>query len=78
MTSCEGVILPREQGAIAFQGPRGGIDDSVMNNGMENVAPAHAIVAREDSCKLILSSFAQLSINELGISEMGPMQCLQR
>jgi hypothetical protein len=45
---------------------------------MENVAPGHAIVATEDSCKLLLSSFAHLSINELDISEMGPMQCLQR
>jgi hypothetical protein len=71
MTSCKGVVLPREQGTIAFQGPRGGIDESVMNNGMENVAPGHAIVTREDSCKLILSSFARLSINEIGISGDG-------
>jgi hypothetical protein len=78
MTSCKGVVLPREKETVDVQGPRGGIDDSVMQNGMENVAPGHAIVVEENSCKLILSSFAQLSINELGISGMGPMQCLQR
>jgi hypothetical protein len=78
MTSCKGVVLPREKETVDVQGPRGGIDDSVMQNGMENVAPGHAIVVEENSCKLILSSFAQLSINDLGISGMGPMQCLQR
>ena len=50
MTSCKGVILPREQGTIVFHGPRGGIDESVMRNGMENVEPGHAIVAAEVSC----------------------------
>jgi hypothetical protein len=64
MTSCTGVILPQEQGTIVFHGPRGGIDESVMENGMENVVPGHAIVAAEDSCKSLLSSFALLSINE--------------
>jgi hypothetical protein len=71
MTSCKGVILPREQGTIVFHGPRGGIDESVMRNGMENVEPGHAIVAAEVSCKSLLSSFALLSINENSISEDG-------
>ena len=78
MTSCKGVILLREQGTIAFHGPRGGIDESVMRNGIENVVPDHAVVTTEDSCKSILSSFALLSINDIGISEVGSMQCLQQ
>jgi hypothetical protein len=64
MTSCKGVILPREQGTIAFHGPRGGIDESVQRNGMENVVPGRVIVTTEESCKSLLSSFALLSINE--------------
>jgi hypothetical protein len=67
MTSCEGVVLPREQGTIVFHGPRGGIDGSVMMNGMENVEPGQAIIAAEATCKSLLSSFARLSINESSI-----------
>ena len=64
MTSCEGVVLPREQGTIVFHGSRGGIDESVMMNGTENVAPGEAITAAEATCKSLLSSFARLSIKE--------------
>ena len=67
MTSCEGVVLPREQGTNVFHGPRGEIDRSVMMNGMENVEPGQAIVAAEATCKSLLSSFARLSINENSI-----------
>ncbi len=71
MTSCEGVILPREQGEIVFHGPRGGVDESVRANGMENVAPGHAMIVTEEPCKSLLYRFALLSINEHSVSEDG-------
>jgi hypothetical protein len=71
MTSCEGVILPREQGELVFHGPRGGIDESVMANGMENVAPGHAMIATDAQCKSLRCRFALLSINEHSVSDDG-------
>ena len=67
MTSCEGVVLPREQGANVFHGPHGEIDRSVMMDGMENVEPSEAITSSEDTGKLLLSCFARLSIKESSI-----------
>jgi hypothetical protein len=67
MTSCEGVVLPREQGANVFHGPRGEIDRSVMMDGMENVEPGEAITSAEATCKSLLSCFARLSIKESSI-----------
>ncbi len=71
MTSCEGVILPREHGEILFHGPRGGVDESVRANGMENVAPGHAMIVTEVQCKSLLYRFALLSINDHSVSEDG-------
>ena len=67
MTSCEGVVLPREQGTNVFHGPRGEIDRSVMMNGMENVEPGEAITSAEATCKSLLYCFARLSIKEPSI-----------
>ena len=54
-----------------FHGPRGGVDESVMANGMENVAPGHAMIATEVQCKSLHYRFALLSINEHSVSEDG-------
>jgi hypothetical protein len=67
MTSCDGVLLPREHGELVFHGPRGGIDESVMANGMENVPPGHAMIVT--TCKPLHCRFALLTINEHSISD---------
>jgi hypothetical protein len=63
MTSCEGVRLPREHWELVFHGPRGGIDDSVMEDGRENVPPGghQSTVALG---KQFLCRFAQLTIKD--------------
>jgi hypothetical protein len=67
MTSCEGVLLPREREEHVFHGPRGGIDESVMSNGMENVLPGGHTSTVETS-KQLLCRFALCTINEHSIS----------
>jgi hypothetical protein len=63
MTSCEGVRLPREHWEQGFHGPRGGIDDSVMENGMENVPPG-GHQSTVDLGKHFLCRFALFTIDD--------------
>jgi hypothetical protein len=69
MTSCDGVRLPREREEHVFHGPRGGIDESVMANGMENVPPG-GHTSTVDTSKQLLCRFALCTINEQCISDL--------
>jgi hypothetical protein len=64
MTSCEGVRPPQEMWDTVFHMPRGGVDASVLENGMENVAPDGPYMAAQNLGKHLHSSFAQLSLHE--------------
>jgi hypothetical protein len=64
MTSCEGVRLPRKVWDTVFHMARGGVDASVLNNGMENVPPDGPHMASQNLGKHLHSSFARLSLHE--------------
>jgi hypothetical protein len=64
MTSCEGVRLPWEQWEQVFHAPRGGIDASVMANGMENVPPGGRQMTEHTVGKPSRCCFVHLDVNE--------------
>ena len=59
MTSCDGVRLPRENWEQVFHGPRGGIDDSVMENVPPGGHQSTVALGKHFHCR-----FAQLTIND--------------
>jgi hypothetical protein len=69
MPSCEGVRLPREAWEQVFHAPHGGIDASVLANGMENVPPGGQARTANTVGKSFLLCFAHLDLN--GQSSIG-------